>query len=302
MQKLQCELCGSIDILRTDDGFFQCQHCGCKYTLEQAKSLLGIVAETTIGDTELNRRVENAKAQIKIGQPAEETIKSIIKDFPASPKGYLVFFENYFEKILKNQTDSGYDLSIFNNSMYDSLYAIAKDSTEITTDDLDKFFNDYFTKIYNGLINGKITGGAIQRYALSAPINRTNIPNQLIKNAAEIGVKNAELLTKYNVGRYSRRNIDILAYGLGKRYYGVNQIGFCLGKEWHEIYKIPVKPLILTESNIGEVVQFAKNLTKKIVIDNGVCLWCGSKVKKALMGNTYKCTNCDADYKLSDLL
>ena len=40
MQKLQCELCGSVDIVRTDDGFFQCQHCGCKYTLEQAKALL----------------------------------------------------------------------------------------------------------------------------------------------------------------------------------------------------------------------------------------------------------------------
>ena len=296
MQKLQCELCGSIDILRTDDGFFQCQHCGCKYTLEQAKSLLGIVAETTIGDTELNRRVENAKAQIKIGQPAEETIESIIKDFPASPKGYLVFFENYFEKILKDQTINCTMLEYFDNSKYDSLYAIAKDSTEITTDDLDKFFNNYFTKIYNGLINGEITGRAISC--------RTNAPNQLIKNAAEIGVKNAELLTKYKVGRYSNNGFNILAYGLGERYYGISKIDFCLGKEWHEIYKIPVKPLILTESNIGEVVQFAKKLTQKVIIDNGICLRCGSKVKKALIGNAYKCTSdhCDAVYKLSDLM
>ena len=52
MQKLQCELCGSVDIVRTDDGFFQCQHCGCKYTLEQAKALLSTV-ETTIGRSEL---------------------------------------------------------------------------------------------------------------------------------------------------------------------------------------------------------------------------------------------------------
>ena len=54
MQKLQCELCGSVDIIRTDDGFIRCEHCGCKYTLEQAKALLGTV-ETTIGTAERER-------------------------------------------------------------------------------------------------------------------------------------------------------------------------------------------------------------------------------------------------------
>lgn len=47
MQKLQCELCGSVDIVRTDDGFFRCEHCGCKYTLEQAKAMLGTVETTS---------------------------------------------------------------------------------------------------------------------------------------------------------------------------------------------------------------------------------------------------------------
>lgn len=40
MTRLQCELCGSIDIIKTADNVFQCQHCGCKYTLEQAKTLI----------------------------------------------------------------------------------------------------------------------------------------------------------------------------------------------------------------------------------------------------------------------
>lgn len=40
MKKLQCELCGSVDFVRTDDGMFQCQCCGCKYTIEQAKTIL----------------------------------------------------------------------------------------------------------------------------------------------------------------------------------------------------------------------------------------------------------------------
>ena len=40
MNKLQCELCGSVDIVKTGDALFQCQHCGCKYTLEEAKKIL----------------------------------------------------------------------------------------------------------------------------------------------------------------------------------------------------------------------------------------------------------------------
>lgn len=45
MKKLQCELCDSYDFIRTDDGFFQCQNCGCKYTLAQAKTLIGKTTE-----------------------------------------------------------------------------------------------------------------------------------------------------------------------------------------------------------------------------------------------------------------
>ncbi len=67
MQKLQCELCGSVDITRTDDGFFRCEHCGCKYTLEQAKAMLGTV-ETTIGTAELEQLLKNAKTQYDLGE------------------------------------------------------------------------------------------------------------------------------------------------------------------------------------------------------------------------------------------
>lgn len=40
MKKLQCELCGSVDIIKVDNDVFQCQSCGCKYTSEQAKALM----------------------------------------------------------------------------------------------------------------------------------------------------------------------------------------------------------------------------------------------------------------------
>ena len=39
MTKIQCELCGSTDIMK-EEGFFVCQHCGCKYSLEEARKMM----------------------------------------------------------------------------------------------------------------------------------------------------------------------------------------------------------------------------------------------------------------------
>lgn len=90
MQKLQCELCGSVDIVRTDDRFFRCEHCGCKYTLEQAKAMLGTV-ETTIGTAERERLLANAQTQFDLGQfiAAEKTCSEVTKQFPDDYRGWL---------------------------------------------------------------------------------------------------------------------------------------------------------------------------------------------------------------------
>ena len=38
MQAIKCEICGSNDIIKKND-YFVCQHCGTKYSLEEAKKL-----------------------------------------------------------------------------------------------------------------------------------------------------------------------------------------------------------------------------------------------------------------------
>lgn len=40
MNKLQCELCGSVEIIKTEENLFKCKSCGCNYTLEQARYLV----------------------------------------------------------------------------------------------------------------------------------------------------------------------------------------------------------------------------------------------------------------------
>ena len=38
MKAIVCELCGSNDLIK-EEGIFVCQHCGTKYSLEEAKKL-----------------------------------------------------------------------------------------------------------------------------------------------------------------------------------------------------------------------------------------------------------------------
>ena len=42
MNAIMCELCGSNDVMKQGD-YFVCQHCGTKYSLEDAKKLIGTV-------------------------------------------------------------------------------------------------------------------------------------------------------------------------------------------------------------------------------------------------------------------
>ena len=39
MKQLVCEMCGSSDLVK-QDGFFICQFCGCKYSVEEAKKMM----------------------------------------------------------------------------------------------------------------------------------------------------------------------------------------------------------------------------------------------------------------------
>ena len=55
MQAIKCELCGGGDLVK-QDGMFVCQHCGTKYTLEEARKLLGTVKidKTDVKDNNKN--------------------------------------------------------------------------------------------------------------------------------------------------------------------------------------------------------------------------------------------------------
>ena len=56
MKQLTCEMCGSNDMLK-QDGYFICQFCGCKYTVEEAKKMM---IEGTVDVTGSTVKVDNS--------------------------------------------------------------------------------------------------------------------------------------------------------------------------------------------------------------------------------------------------
>ena len=51
MKAMVCEMCQSNDIVK-QDGMFVCQHCGTKYSVEEARKLLGSVKIDKTEETE----------------------------------------------------------------------------------------------------------------------------------------------------------------------------------------------------------------------------------------------------------
>ena len=61
MKQLTCEMCGSTELIK-QDGFFVCQTCGCKYSVEEAKKMM---IEGTV-DVKINKtnEIKNLLARV----------------------------------------------------------------------------------------------------------------------------------------------------------------------------------------------------------------------------------------------
>lgn len=91
MQAIKCELCGSNSFTK-EDGYFVCDHCNTKYTLEEAKKLIvsGTV-EVVTGNAEKERLLKNAETLVHIGKISEarNTYDQIISIYPDDVRGYV---------------------------------------------------------------------------------------------------------------------------------------------------------------------------------------------------------------------
>ena len=93
MKKLQCELCGSLEILKTADNLFQCQHCGCKYTFDQAKSLISGTVVAMSPDFEIVAgeltKYNGTSTEIKIPDGVKIIKEHAFENMPALKSVYM---------------------------------------------------------------------------------------------------------------------------------------------------------------------------------------------------------------------
>lgn len=102
MQAMVCELCGSNDIVK-QDGLFVCQHCGTKYSLEEAKKILGTVKIDT--SDELHNLYELAR-RAKINNDsvnAQKYYEQILLKNPSDWEAY--FYAMYFQSVQTSIAD-----------------------------------------------------------------------------------------------------------------------------------------------------------------------------------------------------
>ena len=282
MQKLQCELCGSVDIVRTDDGFFQCQHCGCKYTLAQAKALLGTV-ETTIGTAELERLLKNAKTFLDIGkfEDAEKVYTEITKQFPDDYRGWLGFLWIAYRK---NPDYKPYRYSIKQLvEWYKICQKLAPSDKERA--EVDREWAEYWD-----------TGAALFRSGKlcleSCPDDGYEETTPAMYNYLKSGFENAKILNELNAFYSSRDNQWIL------RTPGASKYKFWLGKAWRldlPDYSVPhpsSPEIVLPPLDDAYIAKIKSDLQRYIpdMISKGKCPYCRGVLLKGIFST--KCLNC----------
>lgn len=100
MQAMKCEICGSNDIVK-QEGIYVCQHCGTKYTVEEAKKLIGTVK---IDKTDENEKYLVLAQRARNEDNAENAIKYYCLVAENDPNNWeAAFFVPYYQ--CKNKQD-----------------------------------------------------------------------------------------------------------------------------------------------------------------------------------------------------
>ncbi len=93
MKAIVCEMCGSGSIIKKE-GLFVCEHCGCKYSPEEAKGLLTEVkvkgSVRVEGISTADQLLAKGDTYLRLGdyEAAAETFEQFVKEYPERPVGY----------------------------------------------------------------------------------------------------------------------------------------------------------------------------------------------------------------------
>ena len=88
MKAIACEICGSNELVK-EDGFFKCQHCQTKYTVEEAKKMMSVKIDNSENASNYIDMAENALSGGN-GQEAFDYANKVLEINPKSSKAWLI--------------------------------------------------------------------------------------------------------------------------------------------------------------------------------------------------------------------
>ena len=77
MPVIICELCGSNDIQK-QDGLYVCQHCGTKYTVEEAKKLIRTAKTDLPGNLKIREKCDNRKERSSVTEKKQDDTSVVV--------------------------------------------------------------------------------------------------------------------------------------------------------------------------------------------------------------------------------
>ncbi len=99
MTPMKCELCGSTDFVK-ENGFFVCQHCKTKYTLNEARKIMGTVKIDKTDETEKLMVLARRAREENNAENAEKYYGLILREDPNNWEA--VFFQAYYKAMQSN--------------------------------------------------------------------------------------------------------------------------------------------------------------------------------------------------------
>lgn len=94
MKAMICEMCGNNDLVKTD-GMFVCRFCGTKYTIEEAKKLLGTVKIDKSEETEKLLILARRAREEDNSENAEKYYNLVLQEEPNNWEA--MFFQVYYQ-------------------------------------------------------------------------------------------------------------------------------------------------------------------------------------------------------------
>ena len=184
MKKINCELCGSNQLIK-QEGVYVCQHCGTKYSAEEAKKMMvdGVVEVTGSVKVDSSDKLTNLyqiARRAKNDNNAESAAKyydMILIEDPTSWEAtfYVVYFKALVCKISYIQS-----AAISVNNCIDTVFGLIKENVSGEAEQ-EKAINEISIRVID--ISNMLYNGASNHYNKIDIIIRNNYNQEYLNNA-----------------------------------------------------------------------------------------------------------------------